>query len=99
MNNWTAALAIAPNISLEYWKLLSNNYALYLQNNMNSEDCIPYLLSIGKDAQAIDFYIRRKDTYNAMIIAKMSENRNDLIPDYTLNNNINKINNHVIIFI
>eukprot|EP01038_Epipyxis_sp_PR26KG_P004746 gene4746-6657_t len=83
IGDWTAALAMAPSVSMEYWRGLSNNYAQHLMIN-SSEECIPYLLGTGKDADAVDFYLRRQDTSNAMLIAKMSEKRNDLIPDYRI---------------
>ena len=83
IGDWTAALAMAPSVSMEYWKDLSQRYSQVLLNN-SSEESIPYLLAVGKDIDAVEFYLQRQDTSNAMLIAKMSELREDLIPDYVM---------------
>lgn len=82
LNDWTAALAMAPSVSIDYWKQLCFKYAEHL-SSQSSENCVPYLVGVGKDADAVDFYLRRNDHHNAMIIAKMSEQRQDLIPSTT----------------
>ena len=86
VGDWTAALAMAPSVSMEFWRSLCVRYAQQLIGN-SSEQCIPYLLAAGKDGDAVDFYLRRQDPTHAMTVAKMSEARVDLIPDYlaTLN--------------
>lgn len=83
LGDWTAALAMAPSVSTEYWKSLCNRYSQHLITEA-SEQCIPYLLATGKDADAVEFYLRRHDPNNAMVVAKMSEQRVDLIPDYVV---------------
>lgn len=83
LGKWEAALAAAPSVSLDYWRFLSNQYALYLKEQ-SSEMAVPHLICIGKDADAVDYYLQRSDTQSAMTIAKMSEQRKDVIPDLTL---------------
>lgn len=83
LGDWTAALAMAPSVSTEYWKTLCNRYSQHLIGE-SSEQCIPYLLATGKDADAVEFYLHRHDPNNAMVVAKMSEQRVDLIPDYVV---------------
>jgi WD40 repeat protein len=83
LGDWTAALAMAPSVSMDYWKSLCQRYSQNLINE-SSEQCVPYLLATGKDADAVEFYLRRHDPNNAMVVAKMSEQRVDLIPDYVV---------------
>lgn len=80
LGKWEAALAIAPSVSLDYWRYLSFQYAMSLKEQ-SSEMAIPHLLCIGKDADAVDYYLNRADPHSAMTIAKMSEQRTDVIPD------------------
>lgn len=80
LGKWEAALAVAPCVSLEYWRYLSYQYAQHLKDQ-SSEMSIPYLISVGKDADAVDYYLNRGDKFSAMTIAKMSEARTDVIPD------------------
>jgi hypothetical protein len=83
LNDWNAALAMAPCVSMEYWKSLCLRHGRLL-SEMSSEMCIPVLLGIGKDADAVEFYLKRQESLKAMIVAKMSEQRTDLIPDYVM---------------
>ena len=83
LGDWTAALAMAPSVSMEYWQDLCQRYAQSLITE-SSEQCVPYLLATGKDADVVEFYLRRHDPNNAMVVAKMSEQRVDLIPDYVV---------------
>eukprot|EP01033_Poteriospumella_lacustris_P008928 gene8927-6410_t len=80
LGKWEAALAVAPSVSLDYWRYLSFQYAMSLKEQ-SSEMAIPHLLCIGKDADAVDYYLNRVDPHSAMTIAKMSEQRTDVIPD------------------
>lgn len=83
LGDWTAALAMAPSVSMDYWKNLCQRYSQHLIGE-SSEQCVPYLLATGKDADAVEFYLRRHDPTNAMVVAKMSEQRVDLIPDFVV---------------
>jgi len=64
------------------WLHLMKGHSQHLKNKV-SEDCIPYLIGTGQDREAVDFYLGRKDSLSAMIVAKMSETRTDVIPDLT----------------
>lgn len=83
LGKWESALAVAPSVSLDYWRTLSQQYAMHLKDQ-SSEMAVPHLISIGRDADAVDYYIHRNDTQSAMTIAKMSEQRTDVIPDLIL---------------
>lgn len=41
---------------------------------------MPYLVAVRRDAEAVDFYLQRKDVPSALAIAKMSEGRMDSPP-------------------
>eukprot|EP01039_Chlorochromonas_danica_P005867 gene5866-6460_t len=83
VGKWEAALAVAPAVSMDYWRYVAFMYAQHLSEQA-SENCVPYYLSIGKDAHAIDYYLQRNDPSSALVVAKMSEQRTDILPDYTL---------------
>jgi len=72
IGDWTTALALAPSVSLEYWQELTAKYADHLATNF-SENCIPHLLAIKKYEEAVDFYLKRRDYYDALVVAKASE--------------------------
>ena len=38
------------------------------------------MLGAGYDIEAVDFYLNRGDVQSAMVVAKMSDERSDLIP-------------------
>ncbi len=61
VGDWPAALAVAPVVSLEYWRHLCFHYGLVLRGNM-SEQCVAYFLSCGRDRDAVDFYLSRGDS-------------------------------------
>jgi hypothetical protein len=61
---------------MEYWKDLATRYALHL-SSMSSEQCVPYLVAVRNDAEAVDFYLQRRDVSSALAVAKMSEGRKD----------------------
>lgn len=79
IGDWTTALALAPSVSLEYWQELSAKYADHLSSNF-SENCIPHLLAIKKYDEAVDFYVKRRDYHDALIVAKASELSSSLSP-------------------
>ena len=39
---------------------------------------MPYLVAVGADTEAVDFYLQRRDTDTALVLAKMSEGRPDV---------------------
>ncbi len=80
LGQWLEALAIAPAISLEFWKGLSFLYADFLAKSRSPDAAIPYLIASGHDYVAVDICTSHRDYASAMIIAKMAEIRTDLIP-------------------
>ena len=64
------------SVSHEYWKELATRYANHLSGN-SSELCVPYLVAVGCDAEAVDFYLQRRDISSALTLSKMSEARKE----------------------
>jgi hypothetical protein len=64
------------SVSHEYWKELATRYAHHLAGT-SSEQCIPYLLAVEKDTEAVEFYLQRRDITSAFAVAKMSEARKE----------------------
>jgi hypothetical protein len=76
---------------LDYWKELTLKYAEHLAN-LSSEKCLPYYITINEDISLIDFYVKRNDINNALIIAKMNELKTEkiLILNEKKNENFNE---------
>ena len=64
------------SVSHDYWKELATRYAHHLAGT-SSEQCIPYLLAVEKDTEAVEFYLQRRDITSAFAVAKMSEARKE----------------------
>jgi len=71
LGEWTKALALAPSVSMEYWRSLSLRYSEHL-SAQSAEECVPYLVAIGHEVEAVNFYLGRGDVSSAMVVAKMS---------------------------
>ncbi len=74
LGEWTLAISVAPAVSMEFWQNLSARYAQHLTMS-SSEQSVPFLLSVGNSSAAVDFYLKRQDFNNAMIVAKLSQDR------------------------
>lgn len=95
IDDWVSALAMAPSVSREYWKMLALKYALYMKSK-ESDECVPYFLGCGRDNEAISFFLNRKDGTSAMIVAKMSQERKDLIPDLSVESGFDNLLNSLL---
>jgi hypothetical protein len=75
IGQWERALAVAPAVSIEYWRELSIRYGQVLAENGNS-DCMPFYLVAQEIDKLLNFYISRQQYDDATIIAQMYvENR------------------------
>jgi WD40 repeat protein len=68
LNEWAAALSVAPRVSMSFWRSLASQYADYLQS-VSSEECVPYYLCSNRGIEATAFYLRRREINNAFIVA------------------------------
>ena len=69
IGEWTKAIAMAPMVSMEFWENLNNRYADFL-NEQSNEDCIPHMIACGNYEHAMDFYLSRNDSRNALLVIK-----------------------------
>eukprot|EP00400_MALV-I_sp_L67-5_P000816 gene816-862_t len=67
--NWEKAICIAPAVSLDYWALLSQQYAKHL--GTCSADAAPHLAASGQVNKLIDYYLDRWELENAFIVSKV----------------------------
>lgn len=65
---WERAIAIAPAVSIEYWKNLCVKYAQLL-TSFGSNDAVPYYLATNEIDKLLNFYISRNQYENAMNIS------------------------------
>ena len=74
LNNWEDAICIAPNVSLDYWKYVTNKYTIYLSNNSNENKIISGLLS-NNSKITIDELILRKEYEDAKLVWLTRKNK------------------------
>jgi WD40 repeat protein len=79
LGNWKEALALAPAVSLSFWKEICKKYSERLVSS-GDDACTPYLLASGRGKSAAEFYVARKDFKSAMIIAKTTEQDDTCFP-------------------
>jgi hypothetical protein len=72
---WTEALSVAPAVSHEYWRSLSERYASFLAEDSTSA-AVPYLISSGNVGGLVDFYHSRGQLEEAFVVAKADQDGN-----------------------
>jgi len=72
LGSYNEALAVAPCVSIDYWKELSLIYANDLAKK-SSEMCVPFYVGVGKVESAVDFYLKRQNMKSALIVASKAE--------------------------
>ena len=74
LGRWKDALALAPAVSMDYWKELTGKFA---EKNAAgaAEDVVPFLVGIGAEAAAGECLFERGDYGAAMVVAKGAEDR------------------------
>jgi hypothetical protein len=74
LGRWKDALALAPAVSLDYWRELMGKFA---EQNAAcaAEDVVPFLVGIGAEAAAGECLFERGDYGAAMVVAKGAEDR------------------------
>ena len=71
VGEWDKAIALAPAVSMDYWKDLTARYAKSLVES-ESEDVVPYYIAIGDVDKLLNFYIRKCQYTDASIVARRS---------------------------
>ncbi|XP_030837047.1 WD repeat-containing protein 17 [Strongylocentrotus purpuratus] len=71
LGEWEKALAVAPGISMEYWKQLAERYAENLSADENL-DCVPYYLITQNIRKLVQFYCHRGQLNDALLVAQVA---------------------------
>ena len=56
LGQWERALAVAPGVSLDYWRNLSQRYARHLAEHVHSERCIEHFLASGQTELLLKYF-------------------------------------------
>jgi WD40 repeat protein len=72
IGDYTAALAMAPRVSMAFWTALCSKYSDVLLEK-SDEECVPYLMAAGRCDLAVDYYLSKRDTSSGLVIAKAAE--------------------------
>ncbi|XP_071786517.1 WD repeat-containing protein 17-like [Asterias amurensis] len=71
IHEWEKALSVAPAVSMEYWRKLSERYADYLASE-SSNDCVPYYIATGNIQQLTKYFNRHNQLKDAMLVAQVA---------------------------
>ncbi|KAK3100008.1 hypothetical protein FSP39_013425 [Pinctada imbricata] len=71
LGEWQHAIAIAPGVSMEYWKSLTQRYITYLQTK-DSEVLIPFSTTVGDLDTLVSFYTSRGQIQDALLTAQVA---------------------------
>ncbi|XP_022109388.1 WD repeat-containing protein 17-like [Acanthaster planci] len=71
IHEWEKALSIAPAVSMDYWRKLSERYANFLASE-SSNDCVPYYIATGNIQKLVDFFSRHNQLKDAMLVAQVA---------------------------
>jgi len=69
VGEWNTALAVAPSVSLKYWKDLTARYVEFLQEEDQSADLAPFLTATGEADDLIEYFTKRRQFRQATISA------------------------------
>eukprot|EP00753_Platysulcus_tardus_P016802 PLAT6049.1.p1 GENE.PLAT6049.1~~PLAT6049.1.p1 ORF type:complete len:1230 (-),score=555.27 PLAT6049.1:33-3722(-) len=74
LGNWEHAMAVAPSVSLDYWRMLASRYA-EAKLAKDSADCVPFLIATHSVAPLLRFHSDRGQLHEAQLIAKVDAER------------------------
>ncbi|XP_070554435.1 WD repeat-containing protein 17-like isoform X2 [Ptychodera flava] len=81
LGEWNKALSVAPGVSYEYWKQLTERHADCLMKEDN-DACIPYCVATGQAAKLVDYHSGHGQFQEAMLVAQVAC-EGSLRPPYT----------------
>lgn len=70
LGEWERAIAIAPSVSLDFWKELCDKYGKHLLAKQD-ENAAPYFAAISEIDKLINVYMSRKQFNDAALIASL----------------------------
>ncbi|CAH1777058.1 unnamed protein product [Owenia fusiformis] len=69
LGEWERAMAVAPGVSLDYWKSLADRHADFLMEQEN-ELAIPFCIATGSAKKCVDFLTSQGHLQEAMLVAE-----------------------------
>ncbi|EDV25063.1 uncharacterized protein TRIADDRAFT_25870 [Trichoplax adhaerens] len=72
IGEWDKALAVAPSVSLTFWKNLAERHAKYLASE-DSEDCVPYFIATRNYENLITLLKSKARLHEAVLIAQIAQ--------------------------
>uniref|UniRef100_A0A3B3X6W8 Gem-associated protein 5 TPR domain-containing protein n=1 Tax=Poecilia mexicana TaxID=48701 RepID=A0A3B3X6W8_9TELE len=72
LGQWEKALAVAPGVSMKYWKKLMQRRADQLMADDN-DDAIPYCIATGDIKKLVSFFTSRGQLLEALLIVQVTE--------------------------
>ncbi|GFS08154.1 WD repeat-containing protein 17, partial [Elysia marginata] len=69
LGQWVKALALAPSVSMDYWKKLNSRYCTALLAE-DDDDVVPYSVAAGAVGQLVTFYTSRGQLADAATVAQ-----------------------------
>eukprot|EP00743_Colponemidia_sp_Colp-15_P006499 GILK01006998.1.p1 GENE.GILK01006998.1~~GILK01006998.1.p1 ORF type:complete len:1239 (+),score=161.70 GILK01006998.1:69-3785(+) len=70
LNHWERALAVAPGVSMEYWRKLCDRYTQKLSKE-EREDVVPFHLASGNIDKLVNFFVSRDELEDALLVSKI----------------------------
>ncbi|XP_059144021.1 WD repeat-containing protein 17-like [Physella acuta] len=83
LGKWERALAIAPAVSMKYWKKLNDRYCAFLISEENP-DAVPFSVAGGDIHQLVSFLTAHGQVSDAVIIAQSASEGSIKVPDVNL---------------
>ncbi|XP_038063248.1 WD repeat-containing protein 17-like [Patiria miniata] len=71
IHEWEKALSVAPAVSMDYWKKLTERYANFLASE-SSNDCVPYYIATGNIQRLVDYFSLHNQLKDAMLVAQVA---------------------------
>ncbi|XP_056009977.1 WD repeat-containing protein 17-like isoform X2 [Ostrea edulis] len=71
LGEWERAIAVAPGVSMDYWKSLTKRYAQYLSKE-DDESLIPFCTAVGDPETLIEFSCSRGQLSHAVLTAQVA---------------------------
>eukprot|EP00058_Branchiostoma_floridae_P026109 XP_002611599.1 hypothetical protein BRAFLDRAFT_56820 [Branchiostoma floridae] len=72
VGEWEKALAVAPGVSMEYWKSLARRWAKQ-QVLEDNREAAPFCVAVGDVQGVVDFYTSRGELQDAMLVAQAAQ--------------------------
>lgn len=103
LGEWDRALAMAPGISMDYWKELMERRTTQLMRE-DDDSAVPYCVSLGDAAKLVSFFSSRGQLHDALLAAQVAceggltnllQKKEKKIPDLRKNDVLPSLINHM----